>query len=324
VAKPRIVITGGAGFIGSHVADDLVDEAEIVLVDHLKAGNPENAAAAVSKGATLVKRDLLQGDLAPLFRDTSVVYHFAANPDVRLGEGGAPTQVEQNVLMTARILEACRANRVPRIVFASTSTIYGEARIVPTPEDYAPLEPISLYGATKLASESLLSAYAHSFGVQAIIFRLANVVGGRSGHGVVYDLVAKLERDPKHLEIIGSDPGTAKSYVHVDDVVAGFRRGLEKAHDPVNVYNLGTEDAISVREIAEIICAELGLGRVEYRWTGGAGQGRGWVGDVRRMGLAIDRLRSTGWRPTMTSAQAVARASREARERIRGKAKRSR
>lgn len=313
--EARIVITGGAGFIGSQLADDLVGEATIVLVDRLKAGSRENVAQAISNGATLVKRDLLRGDLRPLFRGASVVYHFAANPDVRIGEAGASAQVEQNVLMTARILEACRADHVPRIVFASTSTIYGEARTVPTPEDYAPLEPISLYGATKLASESLLSAYAHSFGVQGIIFRLANVVGGRSGHGVVHDLLAKLQKDPRHLEIIGSEPGTAKSYVHVDDVLAGFRKGLEKARDPVTVYNLGTEDAISVREIADIVCAELGLDGVEYRWTGGAGQGRGWVGDVRTMGLRVERLKSTGWRPTMTSAQAVARAVREARER---------
>jgi UDP-glucose 4-epimerase len=315
VPSPRVVITGGAGFIGSHVADDLQGRAKIVLVDHLRPGNRENVAQALSGGATLVKRDLLRGDLRPIFRGASLVYHFAANPDVRLGDGGAGSQVEQNVVMTARILEACRATRVPRLVFASTSTVYGEARTVPTPEDYAPLEPISLYGATKLASEALVSAYAHSSGLQAVIFRLANVVGGRSGHGVVHDLVAKLRKDPKHLEIIGSDPGTAKSYVYIEDVLAGFRIGIEKARDPLTVYNLGTEDAISVREIADIVCAELGLDRVEYQWTGGAGQGRGWVGDVRKMSLAIGRLKSAGWRPMMTSAQAVARAAEDAWDR---------
>lgn len=314
VARPRVVITGGAGFIGSHLADDLVGEADVVVVDHLHPGKRANVAEALEKGARLVRRDLRRGDLRPIFRKASLVYHLAANPDVRLGREGPKAHLEENLLLTYRVLEACRANKVPRIAFASTSTIYGEAAAVPTPEDYGPKEPISLYGATKLASESLLSAYAHTFGVQAVIFRLANVVGGRSGHGVTPDLVAKLRRNPRRLGILGSDPGTSKSYVHVEDVLTGFRAGIRAADAPVSVYNLGSEDAINVREIADTICAALGLRDVTYAWTGGAGGGRGWKGDIRTMRLAIDRLRSTGWKPSMTSAEAVARAAVEARD----------
>ena len=150
-----------------------------------------------------------------------------------------------------------------------------------------------------------------------MIFRLANVVGARSGHGVVVDLVRKLSRDPKRLEIIGSDPGTAKSYVHVEDVVAGIRAGVQATTGPVAVYNIGSEDAITVRSIADAICHELGLSDVAYAWTGGAGGGRGWAGDVRVMQLAIERLKRTGWRPRRTSDEAVRAAARDAWSSIR-------
>jgi len=312
VARPKVVITGGAGFIGSHVADALVGEADVVAIDHLKAGKRENLAKALKAGATLVKRDLLRGDLRPIFRKADVVYHFAANPDVRLDRRGTKPTVDENIVGTHRVLEACRLAEVPRIVFASTSTVYGEAKVVPTPEDYSPLEPISVYGASKLAGEALISAYAHTFGVQAFVFRLANVVGGRSGHGVVVDFVRKLTQDPKRLEILGSDPGTAKSYVHVDDVVAGMLAGQRGGSGPFSVYNVGSEDAITVRALADAICAELGFRGVEYAWTGGAGGGRGWAGDVRAMRLALDRLERTGWRPRKTSAEAVRLAARDA------------
>jgi len=311
MARPRVVITGGAGFIGSHLADELVAAADTVLIDHLRAGTRANVAGALAQGARLVKRDLLWGDLRPLLRRAEIVYHLAANPDVRIGKGGTKVHIDQNVVVTHRVLEACRAVRVPRVVFASTSTVYGEARTVPTPEDYGPPTPISLYGASKLAAEALVSAYAHTYGIQAVVFRMANVLGGRSGHGVVHDLVRKLHRAPKRLEIIGADPGTSKSYVHVDDVLSGFRSGLAAAEGPLTVYNLGSEDAITVREIADSICDELRLPDVEYEWTGGSGAGRGWLGDVRTMRLDIRRLRATGWRPRMTSAQAVRKAARE-------------
>src|SRR2546428_2145211 len=312
MARTKIVITGGAGFIGSHLADALALESDVVVVDNFSAGKRSNLTQAIKLGATLVKRDLLRGDLGPMFRRADVVYHFAANPDVRLGRAGTKPSIDENVTVTHRVLEACRAAKFPQIVFPSTSPVYGEASVVPTPEDYGPLKPISVYGATKLASEALLSAYAHTFGISAVIFRPANVVGARSGHGVVVGLGRKLARDPKRLEIIGSDPGTAKSYVHVDDVVSGIRAGMQATTGPVAVYNIGSEDAITVRSIADAICHELGLSDVGYAWTGGAGGGRGWAGDVRVMQLAIERLKRTGWRPRRTSEEAVRAAARDA------------
>src|SRR2546428_969463 len=227
MARTKIVITGGAGFIGSHLADALALESDVVVVDKLSAGKRSNLNQAIKMGATLVKRDLLRGDLGPIFGGADVASHFAANPDVRLGRAGTRPLIDENVIVTHRVLEACRAAKVPQIVFPSTSTVYGEASVVPTPEDYGPLEPISVYGATKLASEALLSAYAHTFGISAVIFRPANVVGARSGHGVVVDLVRKLARDPKRLEIIGSGPGAAEAYVHGDDVVSWGRAGMQ-------------------------------------------------------------------------------------------------
>ncbi|MCI4371393.1 MAG: NAD-dependent epimerase/dehydratase family protein [Thermoplasmata archaeon] len=316
--RPKIVITGGAGFVGSHLADALVAEADVLAIDNLTAGKKENLEAALKAGASLKKQDLLRADLVPVFRRADVVYHLAANPDVRIGKAGTKPIIDANILATHRVLDACRAAKVPRVVFTSTSTIYGEASTVPTPEDYAPLEPISLYGASKLASEALLSAYAHSLGVQAVIFRMANVVGGRSGHGVVFDLVRKLARDSRRLEILGSDPGTAKSYVYYQDALAGIRAGTLAAEAPVAVYNLGSDDAITVRTIADVICEELGLMNVEYKWTGGASGGRGWAGDVRVMQLANDRLKTTGWRPRMTSEAAVRAAARDAWTAIHG------
>ena len=244
MARPRIVITGGAGFVGSHLADAIAPHADVVIVDHLRTGKRANVAGVLKAGARLVRRDVLRGDLRPIFRRADVVYHFAANPEVRLGKAGTKSHLEDNIIATHRVLEACRTAKVPRIVFTSTSTVYGEPTRVPTPEDYGPLEPISTYGASKLASEALLSAYAHSFGVQAVVFRMANVVGGRSGHGVVVDLVRKLRRNPKRLEILGSDPGTAKSYVYVDDAIAGILAGVRAAQEPVSLYNLGSDDAI--------------------------------------------------------------------------------
>lgn len=315
--RPKIVVTGGAGFIGSHMADALVGEGDVVVVDHLRAGKRANLDRAVKAGATLRKMDLLRGDLNRTFRGAAVVYHFAANPDVRLGRAGAKPLIDQNISGTYRVLEACRAAKVPRIVFTSTSTVYGEASVVPTPEAYAPLEPISVYGASKLADEALLSAYAHTYGIQAVIFRLANVVGSRSGHGVVVDFVRKLAREPSRLEILGSEPGTAKSYVHVEDTVAGIAAGVRAAEAPVSVYNLGSEDAITVRSLADAVCEEVGLSGVEYGWTGGAGGGRGWAGDVRVMQLAIDRLRATGWRPRRSSEAAVRAAAKDAAKSIR-------
>ncbi len=306
----RVVITGGAGFLGSHLADALAGTCAVVAVDNLSSGTVKNLSAARKAGASFVRRDLMRGDLASVFRGAGAVFHYAANPDVRSGLKDPNPTFERNVVMTHRILDACRRSDPRRFCLASTSTVYGEARVVPTPEDYGPLLPKSMYGGSKLACEGMVSAFAHAYGIESVIVRYANVVGGRSGHGVVVDLCRKLSANPNSLEILGSDPGTAKSYVYVDDAVRGTLAAAEAARAPVDMFNVGSEDAVTVREIADTVVRELGLRNVAYRWLGGVGGG-GWAGDIVRMVLATDRLRATGWRPQYRSGEAVAQAARD-------------
>jgi UDP-glucose 4-epimerase len=195
---------------------------------------------------------------------------------------------------------------VPEFVFTSTSTVYGEAAVIPTPEDYGPLEPISVYGATKLACEALISAYCHSYGMRGWVFRFANIIGERSNHGVIRDFIHKLRGDPRTLEILG-DGRQTKSYLEVRECVKGMLFAVDRAKGTYNVFNIGSEDWIDVRSIAEIVVASLGLTGVEFQFTGGD---RGWVGDVPRMLLSIDRIKALGWRPAMGSRESVIAAAK--------------
>jgi UDP-glucose 4-epimerase len=239
-----------------------------------------------------------------------VVHHLAANPEVRASRASPEDHFKQNVEATYRLLEAVRrVGGVELFVFASSSTVYGEADMVPTPEDYGPLKPISHYGASKLAAEALVSAYASMYGFRAVIFRLANIIGPRSKHGVVYDFVEKLRADPGKLEVLG-DGSQSKSYLYVDDCVRGMVMGAEEARDRVEVFNLGSDDRVSVKEIARAVMLEMGLDGCEVRLTGGVDGGRGWAGDVKVMQLDSSRLRSLGWRPALSGLEAVRETAR--------------
>ena len=199
-----------------------------------------------------------------------------------------------------------RVHGVPELVFTSTSTVYGDATVIPTPETYTPLEPISVYGATKLACEALISSYCHSFGMTSWIYRFANIIGERSGHGVIPDFIRKLRENPRELEILG-DGRQTKSYLEVIECVRAVQFGIEHSHDPVNIFNIGSEDWIDVVTIADIVTEEMGLSGVRYRFTGGA---RGWVGDVPRMQLSVEKLKNLGWRCRVTSEESVRSAVR--------------
>jgi UDP-glucose 4-epimerase len=204
-----------------------------------------------------------------------------------------------------------RKKGVKDIIFASTSTVYGEPNVVPTPEDYGPLIPISLYGASKLACEALISAYCYSYGMHGVIYRFANVIGSRSTHGVIYDFVNKLRVNPKALEILGREPGTKKSYIHISDCVGAMIHGYEHSEEKVGIYNIGTEDFTDVKTIADIVCKNMELEDVDYKWTGGVDDGRGWKGDVRTMLLGIEGIKALGWRPKHKSDEAVELTARE-------------
>ena len=199
----------------------------------------------------------------------------------------------------------------PTLIFTSTSTVYGEPTKIPTPEDYAPLKPISTYGASKLACEALISAYAYTYGFKAIIYRLANIVGPRSKHGVIYDFIQKLNKNPKELEIRG-DGTQNKSYLYISDCIEAMLLGLEKTTEQVEIYNVGSENQVDVKTIAQIIIEEMGLKNVKLTFTGGVDGGRGWKGDVKNMLLDIDKIKALGWKPKLNSKQAIKKATQHA------------
>jgi UDP-glucose 4-epimerase len=230
----------------------------------------------------------------------------AANPDVRLGASDTKIHFNQNILATYNLLEAMRKNSVKKVAFTSTSTIYGEAHIMPTPENYGPLLPISLYGASKLACEALITSYSHTFDMQAWIFRFANIVGPRSTHGITVDFIRKLQENPTQLEILG-DGKQEKSYLHVSECVDAILFAIDKSKEDVNIFNIGSEDTISATGIGRAIVEEMKLSEVKFIYTGGS---RGWKGDVPRMRLDIEKLKDIGWKPAYTSERSVRETAR--------------
>jgi UDP-glucose 4-epimerase len=301
LAGKRVLVTGGAGFVGSHLAARLVEDNEVRVVDDLSNGQ----RAWVPDGVELVEGDLTDPEVAAeaITGDLDVVFHFAAD------KNAARDDIDQyrfNNRLTETVLDRMDAVDVDRIAFTSSSTVYGEAPR-PTPEDFAPLEPISIYGASKLGEESLLSVYAHSHDFTAWVFRFANIVGPRLQVGaVVPDFIEKLREDPETLEILG-DGRQEKSYMHIEECVDAMCHVVEHAPGDFNVYNLGTRTTTSVTTIADIVSEEMGLDP-DYEFTGGD---RGWVGDVPRMRLSIEKLAALGWEPEQSSDDAVRQATRE-------------
>lgn len=288
----RVLVTGSAGFIGSHLVEKLSRNQKVIGIDNFSTGIIEHPMTA--------NIDLVSDNIEPYFKNIDVVFHLAANPDVKLGAINTKIHVEQNIIATHKVLEAMRTNDVKKIVFASTSTVYGNAKKIPTPETYSPLEPISLYGASKLACEALISAYCHTFGMQSWIFRLANIIGSRSNHGILPDFIQKLKISPSELEIFGNGEQN-KSYLHIEDCVTAIIQGFEKANEKINILNVGSKDQIKVREIADIVCKIMKL-KPKYTFTGGR---EGWKGDVPNMMLDISKIKSLGWQPKYTSKEAV-------------------
>jgi UDP-glucose 4-epimerase len=313
----KVLVTGGAGFIGSHLVDSLMQMGIFVrVVDNLSSGCLENVKGWLSDS----RFEFVHGDLKDLgvaeeaVDGVEVVFHLAANPEVRVAEVDPSIHFRENLLTTFNVLEAMRKSEKAKcIVFFSSSTVYGEPDRFPTPEDYGPLLPISVYGASKLGCESLICAYCHTFGVRGLTFRLANIVGGRSAHGVIVDFIRKLQENPKELEILG-DGSQSKSYLYVKDLVeaifVAFKSFLS-THEPVEVYNVGSLDQVDVRRIAEVVSGEMGLQEVNFRFTGGVDGGRGWKGDVKTMLLSARKLMDLGWRPRFSSEEAVRLSYRE-------------
>ena len=285
------------------------------MVDDLSSGRRANVKQWEGhSGFELVVGDLKSSAVAERGVDgVDLVFHLAANPDVRLGESDPSVHFGENLVVTFNVLEAMRKSvKARRVVFASTSTVYGEASVLPTPEAYGPLLPISVYGGAKLGCEGLISSYCHTFGFEAALLRFANIVGPRSGHGVIVDFVRKLRENPGELEVLG-DGTQSKSYLHVSDLVSAFFVVMKSfgVSGRVEAYNVGTLDKVSVVRIAEVVCEEMGLARPRFRFDVSVEDGRGWKGDVKTMLLDVNRLCGLGWMPRLNSEEAVRQSCRE-------------
>jgi len=305
-----ILVTGGAGFIGSHLVEALVSDGhKVVVLDNFSSGKRENIAPLVEAGRVeVVEGDVTRPeDLRELTRKCEVIFHMAANPEVRLGDPVA--HFETNTRGTFNLLEAMRKNKADEIIFASSSTVYGDATVIPTPETYSPLKPISVYGAAKLAGEVLISSYCLSYGLKGIVLRYANVVGPRLSHGVIHDFVQKLRANAQELEILG-DGSQRKSYLYIDDAVSATVQCWKRTGSRFEVYNVGSDDDVDVRRIAEMVEEEMELRTVVHKFTGGVDGGRGWRGDVKYMRLELGKLKSLGWKPKYGSEMSIRLACR--------------
>ncbi len=321
----RAVVTGGAGFIGSYLTEELLNrKCQVTVVDDFSSGAMKNIEHLVKNSCLKVVREDLKSPkrLGDIVAEHDLIFHLAANPEVRVGQTEPRVHFEENVLVTFNLLEAIRqAGGEKCLVFTSTSTVYGDACEVPTPENYGPLIPISTYGASKLACEALISSYVHTFGLKGLVLRLANVVGARSNHGVIFDFLKKISVNREELEVLG-DGTQEKSYLYISDLVGAVvhlvAHGFEEKGKTA-VYNVGSRDSVTVKEIAKVVADEMGVPKIRFRFTGGVDGGRGWKGDVKNMQLSIRKLLDAGWKPKYSSKQAVKLAAHELAQEFRMK-----
>jgi UDP-glucose 4-epimerase len=301
----RYFITGGAGFIGSSLVDRLLrDGHDVVAYDNFSTGQERFVDDAKrSPRFTLARGDILDAAaLADAMKNCDVVFHLAANADIRFGVDHPGRDLEQNTFGTFRVLEAMRANGIKKIAFSSTGSTYGEPSVFPTPED-APF-PIqtSLYAAAKVASEGLITAFCEAFGMQAWIFRFVSILGERYSHGHVFDFFRQLRADPSQLRILG-DGKQRKSYLYVQDCIDAMLHAIERADSKVNIFNLGTDESVEVNDSIGYICEALGI-QPQRSYGGGK---RGWIGDSPFILLDCKRMRSLGWAPKLTIREGILR-----------------
>ena len=294
----RYLVTGCAGFIGSHLTDRLLSDGHVVVgYDNLSSGREEFLEKALrSANFTLVRGDLQDlGLLTRSLRGVEFVFHFAANADVRHGVNQPCKDLEQNTIATNFVLRAMRESGVDKIAFASSGSVYGDSPVIPTPEDAPCPVQTSFYGASKMAGEGLIAAYCAGFGFSSYIFRFASILGERYTHGHVFDFYRQLTRDPGLLRVLG-DGRQRKSYLYVHDCIDAMLFAIDRCGDPVNIFNLATDDYCELHDSIAWICASLQLTpTVEY-----GGGDRGWIGDNPFLFLDTAKIRATGWHPKVT------------------------
>lgn len=306
----RVLVTGGAGFIGSHLIDRLIKEYnEVVCIDDLSLGSMENIQHLKHNPLfTFIHMNILDTDkLRGVFskHNFDVVFHLAANSDIERGMKERNLDLNKNFITTFRVLECMKEFGVRKIVFPSTSAIYGEIG-QPINEDSGPLFPISFYGASKLAAEAYISAYSNNYDIQAWILRFPNVVGSRATHGIIYDFFKKLKKDPSELWVLG-DGKQSKPYLYVHELIDAMLFCFKHANNKINYFNIGTDSITSVRNIAEGVVKKWGMNsKIVY-----GKEDRGWAGDVPHFRYDLSKICKLGWRPKMSSDQAVQKAIEE-------------
>ncbi|MEI9900587.1 MAG: NAD-dependent epimerase/dehydratase family protein [Hyphomicrobium sp.] len=305
----HVIVTGGAGCIGSELCHALIDRGEAVtVIDNLSSGKREHISGLLDHPQfRFIEGDLLDpATLEAAMPGAGFVYHLAANPDVKFTLGDATEKdLQQNTIVTHRVLDSMRLHGVKKLAFSSSSAVYGLSPAFPIPESAPNLHPISLYGATKLSCEAMISAFGHLFEMQCWIFRFSNIIGKKvraKGRTVISDFIHRLSEDPSTLHILGNG-NQAKSYMLADECIESMLHVIEHTDAPLNVYNLGCDDWITVRRIAEMVTSTMGLSGARLTFTNTEG---GWPGDVPRFRLDVSALNALGWKARHTSEEAVA------------------
>jgi len=301
----NVLVTGGAGFVGSHLVDRFISEGyKVKIVDNLSSGRLDNIAHNKhNPNFELIVGDLKkEEDALEALKDINVVFHFAANPEVRVSTTNPEIHYNDNIYATFNLLESARRNDVDQIVYASSSSVYGEPGKIPVLED-SPIQPVSVYGATKAACEALMHSYSLLYQIKITALRYANIIGPRLRHGVIYDFMMKLLKDSKKLEILGDGTQT-RSYIYIDDAIEATIIAWKTSTGHFAALNVGSKDWITVREIADITTRQLKLAGVEYLFKP-ALNGIGWLGDVKRIALSIDKIEKLGFNPKLDSRAAI-------------------
>ncbi len=301
----KYFITGGAGFIGSNMVERLIKEPgnEITVFDNFSSGLMSYIEQHIRKKEfTLIEGDLLDLDfLKESIKGHDFVFHFAANADIAKSMIETDLDLKLTVLTTYNLVEAMRTNDVKNIAFSSGSGVYGDVGLTETPEDFGPLLPISMYGASKLGAEGIIAAFCHMFDITAYIYRFANVVGKKQTHGVGYDFIRKLSKNPEKLDILG-DGSQSKSYIYIDDVLDAMLFVIKNSTARTSLYNIATGDYITVKEIGEIVIDEMKLENVKFVYSGGD---RGWKGDVPVVRFDLTKIHNLGWKSKYNSKEAI-------------------